>query len=245
MAEPRDNAGSSREIASEAGDERAAQPLRVLIADDDPLARRVVRDALQDAGMTVVADAANGREAVELALHYRPDLVLMDIVMPEMDGISAARAIREQAPEVRVVILSMREDDDLGVLGIRAGASGYVTKDADVLRLPGLLERVVAGEPAVSPRVTAQLIDELRRLPSAGQGMRPVRSDLTAREWEVLDLLAAGRSTDEVADELVLSVETVRSHTKSLYRKLGVHSREELRDSVRRLRTPSGSGGSS
>jgi NarL family two-component system response regulator LiaR len=209
-----------------------------VVADDDPLARRVVRDALQEAGMVVVADAGNGREAVELTLHYQPDLVLMDIVMPEVDGISAARSIREQAPEVKVVILTMTDDDDLGLLGLRAGAAGYVTKDVDVLRLPGMLERVAAGEPAVTPRFTARLIEELRKLPEAGQGMRPVRSDLTAREWEVLDLLAAGRSTDRIAEELVLSVETVRSHVKSLHRKLGVHTRAELLEAVRRLRTP-------
>jgi two-component system, NarL family, response regulator LiaR len=217
-------------------------PLRVVIADDDPLARRVVRDALQQAGFSVVADAANGREAVELALHYRPDLVLMDIVMPELDGIAAARLLGQQAPEVRVVILSMSDDDELGMLGIRAGASGYVTKDVDVVKLPGMLEKVAAGEPAVTPAFTAKLIAELRRLPLAGQGMRPVRSDLSSREWEVLDLLAQGRDQDEVADELVLSVETVRSHVKSLHRKLGVHSRAELLEAVRRLREP-GDGG--
>ncbi len=212
--------------------------LRVLLADDDPLARRVVRDALQEAGFTVVADAANGREAVELAVHYRPELVLMDVVMPELDGISAAKQIRERAPEVKVVMLSTSADDDLGVLGIRAGASGYVTKDVETERLPEMLRGVAEGQPAVTPGVTAQLIMEIRQAPAAGRGMRPVRSDLTAREWEVLDLLASGLSTDDVADELVLSTETVRSHTKSLYRKLGVHSRGELGEAVRRLRSP-------
>lgn len=215
-------------------------PLRVVIADDDPLARRVVRDALQEAGFTVVADATNGREAVELVVHYRPELVLMDVVMPEMDGIAAAKVIRERAPEVRVVILSVTADDDLGVLAIRAGACGYVTKDVDVIELAAMLEGVAAGEPALTPKVTAQLIEELRALPAAGRGMRPVRSDLTSREWEVLDMLAAGYTPDQVADELVLSTETVRSHTKSLYRKLGVHSRGELAEAVRRLRTRSG-----
>lgn len=217
-------------------------PLRVLIADDDPLARRVVRDSLQDAGFVVAADAANGLEAVELALHYRPDLVLMDIVMPEMDGISAARRIREEAPEVRVVMLSMTEDDELGLLGLRAGASGYLTKDVDVLRLPAILESVVAGEAVISPKFATTLIEELRRLPEAGRGMRPVRSSLTSREWEVLDLLDAGRTPDEIADELVLSLETVRTHIKSLHRKLGVHSREELLEAVRKLRAPKGDG---
>jgi two-component system nitrate/nitrite response regulator NarL len=125
------------------------------------------------------------------------------------------------------------------MLGIRAGAAGYLTKDIDVLRLPGLLERVAAGEPAVTPQFTARLIDELRRLPVAGRGMRPVRSDLSSREWEVLDLIAEGRTEDEIADELVLSIETVRSHVKSLHRKLDVHSRAELVDAVQALREPS------
>ncbi len=216
--------------------------LRVLLADDDPLARRVVRDTLQEAGFTVVADAANGREAVELAVHYRPELVLMDVVMPELDGISAAKQIRERAPEVQIVMLSTSADDDLGVLGIRAGASGYVTKDVDTERLPEMLRGVAKGQPAVTPAVTAQLIMEIRHAPAAGRGMRPVRSALTAREWEVLDLLSSGLSTDDVADELVLSTETVRSHTKSLYRKLGVHSRGELGEAVRRLRSSPSAG---
>jgi NarL family two-component system response regulator LiaR len=238
---PREDAEQA--AGSPDGDKAPAHPLRVVVADDDPLARRVVRDALQEAGMVVVADAGNGREAVELTLHYEPDLVLMDVLMPEMDGIAAAQSIREQAPEVKVVMLSMSDDDDLGLLGLRAGASGYLTKDIDVLRLPGMLERAAAGEPAVTPRFTSRLIDELRNLPQAGHGMRPVRSDLTAREWEVLDLIAAGLSTERIAEELVLSVETVRSHVKNLHRKLGVHSRAELLATVRRLRTPTGGAG--
>jgi two-component system, NarL family, response regulator LiaR len=238
MAGPGTDEGPPGEEGALKRAEPGVDRLRVLIADDDPLARRVVRDALQEAGFVVVADAANGREAVELALHYRPDLVLMDVVMPELDGIAAAKRIGEQAPEVRVVILSISDDDELGMLGIRAGASGYVTKDVDVVHLPGMLERVAAGEPAVTPRFTAKLIDELRRLPEAGKGMRPVRSGLSSREWEVLDLLSAGRNEDQIADDLVLSVETVRSHVKSLHRKLGVHTRTELLDAVRRLREP-------
>ncbi len=238
MADPKHGAGSPPEDGARVPEQGSGEPLRVVVADDDPLARRLLRDALQEAGFVVVADARTGREAVELALHYRPDFVLMDVVMPELDGITAVRQIRQRAPEVRVVILSTSADDDMGVLGIRAGAAGYLTKDVDIVHIPGLLQRVAAGEPALAPRVTAQLIEELRRLPIAGRGMRPVRSDLTSREWEVLDLLAEGKSEDDIADELVLSLETVRSHIKSLHRKLGVHTRTELIAAVGRLREP-------
>jgi len=225
---------------AESGPDRKepAKPLRAVIADDDPLARRIVRDALQAAGITVAADAKNGRKAVELALHYRPDVVVMDVVMPELDGISAAREIREHAPEVKILILSMSDDDEIALLGLRAGASGYLNKDIDVVRLPQILAGIVSGEAAVTRRFTAKLIEELRRVPAQGAGVRPVRSILSTREWEVLDLIAADQSPDQIADTLVLSVETVRSHEKSLRRKLDVRSRTELVAAVGRLRSP-------
>jgi NarL family two-component system response regulator LiaR len=212
--------------------------LRVVIADDDPLARRMVRDALQSAGVAVIGEAADGREAVELALHYRPDVVLMDVLMPGIDGITAAGQIRDQAPEVRIVMLTTSDDHELALMGLRAGASGYLTKDVDVVRLPGILAGVSAGDAALAPRIAAGLINELRRTPQSGRGTRPVQSDLTGREWEVLDLLDQELSIAEVADRLVLSVDTVRTHVKSLYRKLEIHSRDELAAATRRLRTP-------
>jgi DNA-binding NarL/FixJ family response regulator len=214
-----------------------APALRAVIADDDPLVRRAVRDALQEAGFVVAADATNGREAVELTLHYKPDIVLLDIVMPEMDGIAAAKAIAEGAPDIRIVMLSRSEDDELGLLGLKAGASGYLSKDIDILRLPDILRGVVAGEAAVSSKFAGKLIEQLRRLPESGFGMRPVRSDLTSREWEVLDMLSAEMSVEAIADELVLSVETVRTHVKNLHRKLDVHSRPELLKAAQELRT--------
>jgi DNA-binding NarL/FixJ family response regulator len=212
--------------------------VRVVIADDDPLARRLVRDTLQSAGLTVIGEAADGREAVELALHYRPDVVLMDVLMPGTDGIAAAAQIRAQAPEVRIVMLSTSNDHELALMGLRAGASGYLTKDFDVLRLPDILKAVSAGDAVLAPRMAGALIDELRRTPKFGRGTRPVRSNLTDREWEVLDLLDTKLSIAEVADHLVLSVDTVRTHVKSLYHKLDIHSREELAAVTRALRAP-------
>jgi DNA-binding NarL/FixJ family response regulator len=215
-----------------------AAQLKVLIADDDALARRAVRDTLQAEGMAVPADVGNGLEAVELALHYRPDVVVMDVLMPGVDGIQATREITNGAPEVRVVLLTASTDEDLGLLGLRAGAVGFLSKELDLGTLPEILRGVARGEAAVSRHFTLFLIERLRELPEAGRGMRPVRSPLSDREWEVLDLLCEDRSTGEIADELVLSVETVRSHVKSVLRKLGVSSRADAAREARRLRRP-------
>jgi two-component system, NarL family, response regulator LiaR len=203
-------------------------PLRAIIADDDPFVRRLVKEALQEAGIVVIAEATTGREAVELALYYRPHVVLMDIVMPDMDGITAMRRILGERPEQRVVLLTGSDDDEMALVGLRAGAAGFLTKDLPVEALPRALQAVTRGEAAVSRQLTTQLIEHLRRTPERqSSGMRPVRSPLTNREWEVLGLLAEQRSNAEIAEALVVSAATVRSHMKSILRKLDVHTREE------------------
>src|SRR3954466_13688780 len=121
----------------------AEAPLRVIVADDDPLARRVVRDALESGGIIVIAEASTGREAVELSLYYKPDIVLMDLVMPDGDGIQATRRILAREPSVEVVILTSSDDDDIGIVGLRAGASGFLNKRAGVAALP----RALRGAP--------------------------------------------------------------------------------------------------
>jgi DNA-binding NarL/FixJ family response regulator len=203
--------------------------LRAVIADDDPFARRVIKDALQKAGVLVIAEARNGRQAVELALYYRPDVVVMDVVMPEMDGIVATRHIRKASPDQHVIVLTGAGEDDqeLGLQALRAGASGFLSKDVEIDALPRALEGVRAGEAAISRKMTLTLIERLRETPNGSAGMRPVKSPLTAREWEVIDLLKASNTTDQIADELVLSTETVRSHVKNILRKLDVRSRED------------------
>ena len=225
-----------RHMPEEADGARADVPLRVIVADDDPLARRVVRDALEAGGIVVIAEAANGREAVELSLHYKPDIVLMDLVMPDVDGIQATRRILAREPRVEVIILTSSDDDEVGIVGLRAGASGFLNKRAGVEALPRALRGAVAGEAVISRRLTMRLVDSLRRTRPDGLGIRPVRSRLTPREWEVLDLLCSGQSTDDIADALVLSSETVRSHIKNLLRKLGVSSRQAAIDEARRMR---------
>ena len=231
------NEVSSQESAAEAS-------LQAVIADDDPFARRVIKDVLQKAGVRVIAEARNGRQAVELTLYYRPDVVVMDVVMPELDGIVATRQIRKALPEQLVIVLTGagQEDDELGLQALRAGASGFLSKDVDIDALPRALEGVRAGEAAISRKMTRMLIDRLRDAPNGSSGMRPVKSPLTAREWEVIDLLKAGGTTDRIADELVLSTETVRSHVKNILRKLNVGSRQEAVSAADRMRNSLGGG---
>jgi NarL family two-component system response regulator LiaR len=224
---------------SETGPGSAPDRVRVVLADDDPLARRVVRDVLQDAGIIVIAEAATAREAVELALHYRPEIVVLDATMATT-GIGAGSAmsrIIERCPEVRVVVFAASADDELGLQCLRAGASAFLTKEIDPASLPRALHGIVRGEFACSRAFVRTLVAQMRAVPQGGVGVRPVRSALTPREWEVLDLLCEGASTEAIAETLVLATETVRSHVKNLLRKLPAHSRQEAIELAPRLRS--------
>jgi DNA-binding NarL/FixJ family response regulator len=210
--------------------------LTAIIADDDALARRMVSDVLKRSGMTIVAEAHDGREAIELTRAHRPDVVVMDIIMPNLDGIAATRIIVGEHPGQLVVLLTHAGSEDLGILGLHAGATGYLSKDVDLKALPRALERVMAGEAAISRTLERRLIEALRQMPPGGRGLRPVQSRLTDREWEVLDLLCEQRTTEEMAATLVLSHETVRTHVKSILRKLDVRSRRDAVALARRMR---------
>jgi len=214
---------------------------RAIIADDDPFARKMIKEALQRADIVVIAEAQNGREAAELALHYRPEVVLMDVVMPELDGIAATRRILKEHPDQLVVILTSADDDEMGLLGLRAGAAGFLTKDLDIEVLPRALRGALSGEAVISRRMGMRLVEHLRTAPGRDlTGLRPIKSPLTPREWEVIDLLAESMTTDQIAERLVLSSETVRSHVKNILRKLNARSREEALAAVRRMRADPG-----
>jgi DNA-binding NarL/FixJ family response regulator len=234
------SAGLNQEPEGEvSGEDR----IRAIIVDDDPMVRRAVRDALQESGVIVIAEAKDGREGVELAWHYKPDVVVLDVFMPGMDGIAAMHRIHERHPETCCIMLSVSSDSELGVMALRSGAAGFLTKgEVSPSALAGILEGTLQGEVAGSRTLMANVVNELRKLPQGGIGMRPVRSVLTPREWEVLDLMSLGKSTSEIADELVLSSETVRSHIKNLMRKLGAKSRAEAIELGARERRPTETG---
>ena len=208
----------------------------MVVADDDPVVRRALRDAIQRAGIVVIAEAPGGREAVELSAHYRPDVILMDLLMPGTDGIDATREILTRQPDAKILMVSSSEDEALELLALRVGACGFLSKSVDIEAIPRAIRAAHAGEAVIRRALTSRLVDALRRTREDGAGIRPVRSPLTEREWEVLDLLCQGMSTDEIADALVLSSETVRSHVKSVLRKLRVSSRRDAVAAAHQLR---------
>ena len=203
--------------------------LTVLVADDHAPTRAGVRDALGDDGFTVVAEAAGADAAVELALRERPDVCLLDVHMPG-GGIAAAARITENLPESAVVMLTVSRDDEDLFAALRAGAAGYLLKDMDPARLAPALRGVVAGEAAVPRTLVARVVEEFRsseRRPSLPL-VRSRGARLTAREWEVLELLRERLTTGEIAHRLGLSAVTVRRHVSSILAKLRVPDRRAM-----------------
>ena len=204
----------------------ATRPIRVLIADDHAAARAGVRESVtDDPGFEVCAEVSNAQDAIDLALSERPDLCLLDVHMPG-EGIRAASEITAALPDCAVVMLTVSRNDSDLFHSLRAGAAGYLRKDTDPGRLPDALRGVMAGEAAVPRALVARLIHEFRdrgtrRLSTiGGRGV-----ELTSREWEVLDLMAEGMTTAEIAEQLFVSPVTVRRHISSIVEKLGAPDR--------------------
>jgi NarL family two-component system response regulator LiaR len=171
----------------------------VIVAEDDPFARMVIREALERAAITVVGEADNGRQAVDLALRHRPDAVVMDVAMPQLDGLAATRHIVSADPCQVIILVSRGDDEAIGLASLRAGAVGFLTKDLDVEALPRAVDGAVKGEAAISRRLSMRLIEGLHNLTGRSQSSRPVRSPLTPREWEVIDLQDDGSDRPVVA----------------------------------------------
>jgi DNA-binding NarL/FixJ family response regulator len=197
--------------------------IRVLIADDQPLMRAGFRSVLEASGeIEVVGEAETGEQAVQGARLRQPDVVLMDIRMPGMDGIEATRRM----PSQKVLILTTFGLDEYIVDALRAGASGFLLKDAPVDELLAAVRAVAAGDAQLSPAVTRRLLDQVaRRLPAPVAHRRDALADLTDREQEVLRLMAAGLSNAEIAEALVVSEPTVKTHVSKVLQKLGLRDR--------------------
>jgi DNA-binding NarL/FixJ family response regulator len=211
---------------------------RVVVADGDPLARRVLRDTLELGGLSVIADTATARETIELTLHYGPDLLVMDLHLPDGDALDVIRRVVRSAAGTLIVVVSATDEDDAAIAALRLGAAGFLSKAAELSALPRTLRAVLDGELGISRRLARVLVDRVRATPDGQVGLRPVLSPLTDREWEVLDLLCSDKSTGEIAATLFLSIETIRSHVKSILRKTRTNSRAEVVALAPRLRVP-------
>jgi DNA-binding NarL/FixJ family response regulator len=201
-------------------------PIRVLLVDDDALMRAGLASILSsDDAVEVVGEASDGRVAVERVTVLRPDVVLMDVRMPEVDGISATREVVAVAPDTRVVILTTFEDDEYIFGALTAGASGFLLKRTTPESLIEAIKAVAAGDSLLSPSVTRRVIDRMAALPS-GEALLDRRLDeLTARERDVLEQIARGLSNAEIAHVLVIEESTVKTHVKRILMKLGLRDR--------------------
>ncbi|MER5754179.1 response regulator transcription factor [Streptomyces sp. NPDC002088] len=201
-----------------------ARPIRVLIADDHPVVRRGMSALLSSLdGVEVVAEAATGEEALREAQLSRPDVVVMDIQMPAMDGVEATRRLATLLPGVAVLVVTMFEDDATVVSAMRAGARGYLLKGAEQEEILTTLRSVAAGQFVMGPGAAARLLGRLDPTPEPALPF----PELTAREREVLDLVARGHSNSRVAAELALAAKTVANHLSVIFTKLRVNGRTE------------------
>ncbi|HEX7954105.1 MAG TPA: response regulator transcription factor [Burkholderiales bacterium] len=195
-------------------------PIRIVLADDHNLVRSGLKSLLSGmTGVEVVAEATNGREAVALAGSLRPDVVLMDIGMKELNGIEAAAIIARDHHSVRVIILSMHDTQDFVSQALKAGAAGYVLKDAAPLELEFALQAVTRGETYLSPRVSSQVVQSYIRPPDFESGLEA----LTSRQREILKAIATGRTTKQIAYDLGLSIKTIETHRAQIMERLKIH----------------------
>jgi len=199
-------------------------PIRVLIADDHAILRKGIRALLStEPDMEVLGEAADGQEAVSQARALRPDVILMDLMMPRMDGIEATRQIAAERPGARILVLTSFAADDKVFPAIKAGALGYILKDSGPAELVRAIRQVHRGEPSLEPSIAIKVLHELSHPPQ-----RPPTPDpLSARELEVLRLLAQGKSNREIAEQLVIAELTVRTHVSNILGKLQLASRTQ------------------
>ncbi len=209
--------------------------IKVLLADDQTLIRQGIRLLLEiEPDIEVVGQAANGKEVLDQVDALHPEVVLMDVRMPEMDGVEATRELARRFPDVKVIILTTFEDDETVFEGLKAGARGYLLKDISSEEMAAAVRKVAAGEALIEPRITRKVLAEFSRLaaakeshPASKVGPGGAEIALTEREGEVLNALAQGLSNREIAEQLVITEGTVKNHVSSLIDKLGVRDRTQ------------------
>jgi DNA-binding NarL/FixJ family response regulator len=212
------------EMSSSGGPNAAARLTRMIVVDDHDLVRAGLRGLLSgERGLEVVGEAVNGREALALCRRLKPDLVLMDVRMPDMDGLAVTRAIKSESPTTSVILFTMYENADYLVEALKAGAAGYLLKGASKREIVTTVRQVVAGESVLHPELVLQL---LRRLSGATRD-QSIAQQLTRREHDVLRLIALGQTNREIADTLSLTVSTVKTHVEHLIGKLDVSDRTQ------------------
>jgi DNA-binding NarL/FixJ family response regulator len=206
-----------------------SDPIRVLVADDQALVREGLMTLLQATpGIEPVADAADGAEAVALAARHRPDVILMDLRMPNVDGVQATREIRAAQPDTEIVVLTTHADEASILDALRAGARGYLTKDAGIQEIARAVQAAAAHQSLLDPIVQARLLDAVGpAAPPSAAAPRQLPDELTPREAEVLSLIAGGLSNREIAAHLVVSEATVKTHVNHVFAKIGARDRAQ------------------
>ncbi len=199
--------------------------IRLMLADDHRMLREGLGRSMREQGFDVVGEASDGAEAVLMAQRLRPDVILMDVTMPEMDGVEACRQVRADLPATQVVMLTMHADQEVLASAIRAGASGYLVKDCSTEEIASAVRMAASGETALSPQLAASMLNEVRKWDKAAAAEE--ERVVTKREEEVLQLIADGCSTPEVAAKLYISQKTVKNHLASIYQKLDARDRTQ------------------
>jgi len=204
---------------------RAADTLRVMLVDDHDLFRTGLRNLLEEQGVNIVAEAADGSEAVNAVRDHAPDVVVMDLNMPGMTGVEATRHIASVSPLTRVLVLTISDQDGDVIDAIMAGASGYLLKDASIQELMRGIEATAAGESLISPHIAGKVLQQLRATGKEPDMERTIRAELSAREIEVLKLIANGKDNAQIAAELHISPKTVKNHISNILMKLQIQNR--------------------